>query len=282
VPGNFEGLPHVIDLHSHTTASDGQHSPDELFALAKEAGVTTLAVTDHDTVAGLGACQLAAARLGLTLVPGIEVSAFLNRREVHILGHFIDPTEPALEAFAKKLKVERFNRMQQMVDQMKGLGFPVSMDQVRALAGDDTHLARPHLARVLVELGYCTSTKEAFTRFLADGKPGAAPRYEVSAEDAIALIRAAHGVATLAHPGVSKVYEHEIAALKSAGLEGLEVEHSDHPPSLREKLRGLAKLNDLVATAGSDFHGEKVAPLRKLGSASMKPEDLERLRQRAS
>ncbi|MBL8952465.1 MAG: PHP domain-containing protein [Myxococcaceae bacterium] len=271
----------MIDLHSHTTASDGEHAPAELMRLAHAAKVTTLAVTDHDTVAGLAACREAAGTLGMTLVNGIEITAFLNRREVHVLGHFVDPTEARLASFAAKLKVERENRMVQMVEKMKGLGFPVTMEQVRALAGDDAHLARPHLARVLVELGFCTSTKEAFHRFLADGRPGAVPRFELAAADAVAIIRGAGGAATLAHPGVSKIEAHDLAALKTAGLAGVEVEHSDHPPSLREKLRKIAVELDLVPTSGSDFHGAKVAPNRHLGSASMKLVDLERLHARA-
>jgi predicted metal-dependent phosphoesterase TrpH len=270
----------MIDLHSHTTASDGEHDPAELVRLAHEAKVTTLAVTDHDTVAGLPACAAAARPLGVTLVSGIEITAFLHRREVHVLGHFVDPTEARLAGFAAKLKVERENRMIAMVEKMKGLGFPVSMDQVRALAGD-THFARPHLARVLVELGACTSTKDAFDRFLGDGKPAAVPRFELSAADAIALIRGAGGAATLAHPGVSKIQRHDLEALKEVGLAGVEVEHSDHPPSLREKLKVIAKELDLVPTAGSDYHGPKVAPNRHFGSASMSLEDLDRLHRRS-
>ncbi len=270
----------MIDLHSHTTASDGEHAPAELMRLAHAAKVTTLAVTDHDTVAGLAACREAAGPLGLTLVNGIEITAFLNRREVHVLGHFVDPSEARLASFAAKLKVERESRMEKMVEKMKGLGFPVSMEQVRALAGD-THFARPHLARVLVELGYCTSTKEAFDRFLGDGRPGSVPRFELAAADAVAIIRGAGGSATLAHPGVSKIQAHDLAELAKSGLVGVEVEHSDHPPSLREKLRKIAVDLNLVPTAGSDFHGAKVAPNRHLGTASMRAEDLERLHARA-
>lgn len=270
----------MIDLHSHTTSSDGEYPPFDLVSLAASAKITTLAVTDHDTVAGLEECSRAAATLGLQLVPGIEITAFLHRREIHVLGHFIDPAEAKLAGFAAKLKVEREVRMNQMVKKMQQLGFPVTMEQVSTLAGD-AHFARPHLARVMVELGYCTSTKEAFNRFLGDGKPGAVPRYEVSAADAIALIRGAGGVATLAHPGVSRIEAHDLEALTKVGLSGVEVDHSDHPPSLREKFRGIARKLDLVSTAGSDFHGEKVAPNRKFGEVTMVPEEFERLKQRA-
>ncbi len=269
----------MIDLHSHTTASDGEHAPAELLALAHAAGVRTLAVTDHDTVAGLGACEAAARAQGLRLVPGIEVSAFLNRREVHILGHFVDPGEPRLAQFAATLRTHRDGRMVQMVEKLKALGLPVTMEQVRGLAGD-AHLARPHVARVLVELGLCATTKEAFDRFLGDGRPAFVERYQLTAQDAIALIHGARGTATLAHPGVSKVERHELLALKAAGLDGLEVEHSDHPPSLKEKLERWAKELDLVPTAGSDFHGEQVAPGRVLGSASMPQAALDALEAR--
>ncbi len=270
----------MIDLHSHTVASDGQHTADELFAMARAAGITTLAVTDHDTVDGLKACEEAAQKHGLTLVPGIELSAFVGPKEVHVLGHFVDRHEPGIGSFSEKLRGERRTRMEQMVAKLQALGFPVTMEQVLGIAGD-AHLARPHLARVLVELNYCTSTKEAFDRFLGDKRPAAVPRFQLTAEDAIAIIRQAKGTATLAHPGVSRVERFEVERMAKAGLAGLEVEHSDHPPTLREKFRGWARELQLVPTSGSDFHGEKVAPGRKLGTETMTAEALAALRSRA-
>jgi predicted metal-dependent phosphoesterase TrpH len=270
----------VIDLHSHTTASDGQYSPDELLALAAKAGITTLAVTDHDTVSGLDACAAAAARHGIRLVCGIEVSAFIGKKEIHVLGHFVNPKEARLASFGERLKGERKSRMEQMVAKMRALGFPVTMDHVLAIAGDG-HLARPHLARALVELRFCTSTKEAFDRFLKDGGPAAVPRFDVSVQDAVTLIRGAGGAATVAHPGVSKVERFELEEMAKAGLAGLEVEHSDHPPSLREKFRKWTDELGLIPTAGSDFHGEKVAPGRVFGKVSMAPELLAALEKRA-
>ena len=261
----------MIDLHSHTTASDGQYTPDELLQLAANAGVTTLAVTDHDTVAGLNACELAAKKHAIRLVPGIEVSAFVGRKEVHILGHFVDRAEPRLGRFADELRVEREKRMVLMVAKVKELGFPVTMEHVRGIAGD-AHLGRPHLARVLVEGHWCLDTKEAFDRFLGDGKSAAVPRFEVTSAAAIALIHGAGGTATLAHPGTSKVLQFELEQMKREGLDGLEAEHSDHPKHLRERFMVWAAQLDLVATSGSDFHGEKVAPDRRLGTASMPPD----------
>jgi predicted metal-dependent phosphoesterase TrpH len=212
----------MIDLHSHTTASDGQHPPEESFAMAAKAGVTVLAVTDHDTVRGLGACEAAAKANGLRLVPGIEISVHFNRREVHILGHFVDRTVPRLASFDDELKAFREKRMGLMVDKLKELGFPATIDEVKALAGD-AHLARPHLARWLVERGFCTSTQEAFTRFLGDGKPAAVSRFDVTPEQAIELIHHAHGTATVAHPGPTRLNKWELEQLKQRGLDGVEV-----------------------------------------------------------
>ncbi len=270
----------MIDLHSHTTASDGQHSPEELLALASAAGVTVLAVTDHDTVAGLAAATAAAKARGMELVPGIELSSFVLGKEAHILGHFLRPEDPDVARFADMLRIEREQRMQQMVEKLRALGFPVRMEDVYAIAKDG-HLARPHLARVMVEKGWCVDTKDAFDRFLGDGRPAWVDRYRLDGADAIRLIRNASGTATLAHPGTSKMNKAEIQWLAKAGLGGLEVYHSDHNPSVREKYLALAREFELVPTSGSDFHGEKVAPGRHLGTASMPPELFARLRARA-
>lgn len=270
----------MIDLHSHTTASDGQHSPHELLKLAKQAGVTHLAVTDHDTVAGLPAAAQAAAEQGIELVPGIELSAFVGGREVHILGHFVDPADGELASFGGKLRIERNHRMAQMVEKMRELGYPIALSDVEELAGDG-QLGRPHLARVLVEKGWVTSTKEAFDRFLGDRKPAWVDRFRLSSEDAIALIHRAGGTATLAHPGVSRMERADIFALKRNGLDGLEALHADHPPPTRDKYLAIAREFDLVPTAGSDFHGEAVAPGRHLGDATTPPANFEKLRARA-
>ncbi|HEX8818437.1 MAG TPA: PHP domain-containing protein [Archangium sp.] len=271
----------MIDLHSHTTASDGQHSPAELLSLAASAGVTALAVTDHDTVAGLGEAAEAAKAHGVELVPGIELSAFVLKREVHILGHFVRPDYPELASYDARLRVEREQRMEQMVEQMRKLGFPVRMEDVRAIAGN-AQLGRPHLARFLVERGWCLDVKEAFDRFLGAGKPAWVERFKLDGEDAIALIHRAGGAATLAHPGSSKVERHEIRMLVQAGLDGMESLHSDHNPSVMEKYQKFAKEFELVPTGGSDFHGEQVTPGKRPGDSTTPPENFARLRARAA
>ena len=271
----------MIDLHSHTTASDGELSPEELLARARSAGVTTLAVTDHDTVKGLARAQAAATAEGVRLVPGIEVSTESEGREVHILGHFVDPAEPGLASFSDRLRDERAERMARMVQRMNQLGFPVTLEEVERIAAG-AHLGRPHLALALVARGYVTSTREAFDRFLGDGKPGYVDRFRVSAEEAIAMLHRAGGTATLAHPGSSKVSSFTLERLAKAGLDGMEIFHPDHVPSQREAFLRQADALGLVPTAGSDFHGPRVTPDRTLGMVSLDPAHFFRLEARAA
>lgn len=271
----------MIDLHSHTTASDGQHSPAELVSLAANAGVTALAVTDHDTVAGLAEAAEAAKAHGMELVAGIELSAFVLRREVHILGHFVRPDFEELARYDARLRVEREQRMERMVEGMRKMGFPVRMEQVRAIAGN-AQLGRPHLARLLVEQGWCVDVKQAFDRFLGAGKSAWVERFKLEGADAIQLIHRAGGTATLAHPGSSKVERYELLQLAKAGLDGLEALHSDHNPGVRERYLKFAKEFDLVPTGGSDFHGEAVTPGKRPGDSTTPPENFARLRARAA
>ncbi|HZH04253.1 MAG TPA: PHP domain-containing protein [Myxococcaceae bacterium] len=271
----------MIDLHAHTTASDGQHPPIELMAIAARAGVTHLAVTDHDTVAGLAEADSAAQAHGISLIPGIEVSAYIGRREVHVLGHFVDRDNPELQAYSVRLRSEREARMRRMVEQVQKLGYAITFEEVEKVAAGG-QMGRPHLAQVLLERGICSSFQEAFERFLTDGKPGFVDRERLTAADAIALIRQAGGVATVAHPGASRLDRPEITAMREAGLDGIEVHHGDHAPGLREKYLHLARDLNLIPTAGSDFHGETVTPHRKLGSAAMAPQLFAALAARAT
>jgi predicted metal-dependent phosphoesterase TrpH len=267
----------MIDLHSHTDSSDGQHPPEELVRLAHLAGVRCLAVTDHDTVAGVARARAAGEVLGVEIVAGIELSAELNRREVHILGHFVRPDDPQLMKLSEGLRHERRRRMEQMVAKLVALGIPMTLAEVERQAGSD-NLGRPHLAQALLERGLVSTVKEAFDRYLGDGRPACVGRERLPTAEAIALIKRSGGVATLAHPGLSKVTEHEIQQLAREGLQGLEVFHTDHNPSTRQKYQSIAEQLGLVPTAGSDFHGERVAPRRMLGSANMSRDAFERLR----
>ncbi len=269
----------MIDLHAHTTASDGQFSPGELVYRAAQAGIDTLAVTDHDTVAGIAEAERAAEPLGIRLIAGIELSTFAGEREAHLLGHFIDPEEPAIRGFSRVLRQERAQRMARMVERLGELGLRVELSEVERISSGK-NLGRPHLARAMVGRGYVRDVKEAFDHYLAVGAPAYVERYKLSAGDAIALIHGAGGTATLAHPKVSRISEPEIGSLKDQGLDGLEVFHSDQGDRARAELLAIARSLNLVPTSGSDFHGEAIVPGRRLGGAEMGREDLAWLEKR--
>jgi predicted metal-dependent phosphoesterase TrpH len=270
----------MIDLHAHTTASDGQYPPAEVVARAHGAGVRHLAVTDHDTVDGLQAAQAAAAALGMELICGIEISTRIAGVDIHVLGHFLRPDHPALLAYTRNQMGERRRRMERMVRKLNALGTPVTMAQVEEMAGGD-NLCRPHLARALVAMGACRSVQDAFTRLIGDGGPGWSDQERLEAKDAIAVIRDAGGTATLAHPSVDGMNRWHIGKLAEVGLSGLEVFHPSHDEGQRVKYLKIARALDLVATSGSDFHGEKVAPDQPFGTSVMEASQLAALRARA-
>ncbi len=267
-----------IDLHSHSRASDGEYSPADVALRAHVAGLSVWALSDHDTVAGLPEAAAAAGRLGLRLVPGIELSAFLDRKEIHVLGHFVDPEHAALKRFEDDLALHRRWRMGEIVKRLDAVNVHVRAQDIERFSGGKT-IGRPHVARAILEKGYVATVKEAFDRFLAEGRPGYVPRFRLEVADAVTLVRDAGGTATVAHPGVSRLDRREVERARDAGVVGLEVHHVDHDPGTRERLLRLADELGMVPTAGSDFHGETVAPDRHLGDVTMPREDLARLEQ---
>jgi predicted metal-dependent phosphoesterase TrpH len=273
------GRPGFIDLHSHSTASDGQYPAAEVAARAAAAGLGVWALTDHDSVAGLDSAREAAAVHGLRFVPGIELSVHLERREVHLLGHFVDARSVALKQFEDLLAEKRRIRMGEIISKLAELGVALMPHEIEKFSGGKT-LGRPHVARAMVEKGVVTTVKEAFDRFLGEGRPAYVGRYRLTVRDAIDLLRGAGGVATIAHPGVSGIERGDVERMKGWGLAGVETYHPDHNPSLRDKYLRIAKEYDLVPTAGSDFHGEAVAPDRHLGDENMAAEELARLEER--
>ena len=268
-----------IDLHTHSLASDGEHRPAEVAARAAAAGTRVWALTDHDTVAGQAEGAEAAGRLGVRFVPGIELSVYLGQREIHVLGHFVDPAHLALRRFEDFLAERRRVRMGEIVSRLAALGIAIGEDDIVKWSGGKT-IGRPHVARALVAAGAVSSVKEAFDRYLGEGRPAYVPRFRMEAEESIRFVRETGGVASVAHPGTSRIEREALAKLRQAGLSGLEVGHPDHHASVRQKYQRLCQELDLVATAGTDYHGEAVAPDRFLGSAEMAAEELERLEAR--
>ncbi|WP_327114989.1 PHP domain-containing protein [Streptomyces sp. NBC_01341] len=249
-----------IDLHTHSTASDGTDTPAELVAAAAAAGLDVVALTDHDTVGG-HAEAAAALPGGLTLVTGAELSCRIDGVGLHMLAYLFDPSEPELARERELVRDDRVPRARAMVRKLQELGVPVTWDQVARIAGDGS-VGRPHVATALVELGVVDSVSDAFVpEWLADGGRAYAGKHELDPFDAVRLVKAAGGVTVLAHPLAVKrgavVPEAVIARLAAAGLDGVEVDHMDHDEPTRARLRGLAAELGLLPTGSSDYHGTR-------------------------
>jgi len=244
------------DLHVHSSASDGTDPPAEVMRRAALAGLDVVALTDHDTAAGLPEAHAAAGPV--TLLPGMEVSCRLDDRSLHMLAYLFDPDQPELAAELARIRDDRVLRARAMVDKLAGLGVDISWEQVAAIAGQAV-VGRPHIARAMAASGAIASPREAFTRdWIADGGRAYVDRYALDPARAIGLVREASGVAVLAHPRASRdtrVTDGQIAGLAAAGLAGVEAFHPDQPEAERAGLLALASGLSLVATGGSDDHG---------------------------
>ncbi len=242
-----------IDLHLHTTASDGLLGPTALVQAVQAANIQVFSVTDHDTVDGLAQTEVQARGKGLTLVPGIELSAIWRGVELHILGYFVTATDEALLTFLRERREARRVRLHTMLGRLHALGVAVPAEEVLARARDG-NVGRPHLARVMVQRGFVSTTDEAFDRYLAEGKPAYVPRPDVTVQDAIRVIHEAGGLASLAHPGLHS-RDAAIPELVAAGLDALEAYHVTHSPGVSAHYRRLAERQRILVTGGSDFHG---------------------------
>jgi predicted metal-dependent phosphoesterase TrpH len=267
----------VIDLHLHTTASDGRCAPRELVERAFAAGVKVMAATDHDTTAATADVRTHARERGIETISGIEITAVEEGRDIHVLGYFVDPGEPALAAFLVRQRAIRVARIEAIAARLAALGMPVDIGPLLEGAGDPEarSLGRPQIARAMIEAGHVADTREAFDRWLGTGAPAFVPRAGASAGDVIAIVHGAAGLASLAHPGRTRI-DDRIPALRDAGLDALEVYHTDHDDSLRERYARLAESLGLLVTGGSDYHGD---PARGFlpGAASLPFGDWRRL-----
>jgi predicted metal-dependent phosphoesterase TrpH len=267
-----------FDMHVHSTASDGAVAPADLVQLAKDRGLLGMALTDHDTASGFAEAFAKAGELDFTLIPGIELSAETNEKDVHVLGYWLDPDKIEADPDLREMREARFQRCYEIVSRLDRLGIAVDAAQIIAAAGEHGTPGRPHIAMALVQEGYCGSIKEAFNKWLSRGMPGYVARQKLGPQKAIEIIVKAGGVAVLAHPGMG-VPDSLIPRLASAGLAGIEVYHPEHNTFSERKYLQLAQKYHLAATGGSDFHvqgirsiGCRITNIKQLGVLAAKRE----------
>lgn len=265
-----------FDLHVHTTASDGTLTPAEVVRLASENRLTAIAITDHDSVEGVSeALESAEALSGaVTVIPGVELSAVHDGRDVHILGYFVDHDDRALQDHLSDLRAARLNRAEAIVHALAAAGYEVLLDEVMDLS-DGGAVGRSHVARALVHRGHAADVSDAFRRLLGRGRPFYVPKDVRTPSEVLRVIVDAGGVPVLAHPGVTDV-DDLIPTLVSEGLRGIEAYHSEHGPEETERYARLAAAHGVLVTGGTDFHGPS-APNPPLGSLEMPPSVLREL-----
>ena len=247
-----------VDLHTHSTASDGSYSPRQVVAMAHERGLKAMALTDHDTVEGVGEAVQTGEQLGIEVIPGIEISAEFPEGTMHILGYFIDYQGSAFNQRLQVLKIARAERNPRIVEKLNQLGLSISWEDILQAAGGG-QIGRPHIARALMVKGYVQDQQEAFDHYLRQGGPAYVPKFRLSPAESIALIRQAHGIPVLAHPftlglGLEQL-KSQLQTLQELGLVGLEVYYPEHSPTRQADYLKLAKELGLLVTGGSDFHG---------------------------
>jgi 3',5'-nucleoside bisphosphate phosphatase len=269
----------MIDLHTHTTASDGRCTPPELVTRARHAGVTVLSVTDHDTVAAYDAARDACADAGIEFVAGIEITAVRDEADIHILGYFIDPASAPLLAFLAAQRQQRVERIRRMIERLRALGIALDAEALLqpAIANPNTAVGRPWIARALVAAGHVATTSEAFDVWLARGRPAFVPRQGAAPAEVIARIHSAGGIASLAHPGLigRDVWIPEFAA---AGLDAIEAYHTNHDEAATAHYLAIAEGLNLAVSGGSDYHADESHGALRPGSTSLPRAEYERLR----
>lgn len=265
------------DLHLHTNFSDGTYTPEELVAQARRHNLAIISLTDHDTVEGCARMTIACAEQGIEFIPGTELTAELDDIELHLLAYFIDTEHPRLLAELSRFQEVRQNRIREMVTRINEHGVPLDVESVFRIANCKSP-GRPHVARALVQAGFCANLDEAFERFLKKHRPAWVPKFKMSAFDAIQLVHEAGGIAVMAHPGLNRT-DDIIPTLVEAGIDGIECYHTKHTPSTAGRYRDYAAHYKLLVTGGSDCHGmSKGRPL--IGSVKIPVEHVERMKER--
>ena len=270
-----------IDLHTHSTASDGLYAPAELVRLAHKAGLDLIALTDHDSTEGVAEAQAAGALEQVEVFAGTELNTDLaSGGEAHVLGYLLQWERAEVQAQLRTLRDARARRGERMVERLRAQGLDITWERVRELAQGS--VGRPHVAQALIEAGYANSVPEAFDRYLSRGRPGYVPRFKLAPADAVRLIRHARGISVLAHPAdIPNLEGQVLPELVVAGLQGLECYYGEYDEATIARLRSLAEAYGLIATGGSDYHGPGLHPT-PLGGRFVPPEAAERLRRSAA
>jgi 3',5'-nucleoside bisphosphate phosphatase len=243
-----------IDLHLHTNRSDGRLSPTELVQLAHKGGVRRMALTDHDTTAGVEEAIAEGKALGIDVIPGVELGTDSRSGDMHMLGLFLNHQNETFQETMTRFREGRIARVYKIVSNLAEVGVNISVDRVFEIAGEAS-VGRPHVAQALLEAGYIKNMPEAFEKWLAYGGPGDVPRDKLSPEDAIGLIHAVGGLAVVAHPYEGKNVLEQLPGLAAAGLDGVETYYPNYGPDRREELLGICQKLGMLPTGGTDFHG---------------------------
>ena len=275
-------MTNAIDLHTHSTASDGVYSPTVLLQQAKAAGIAVLALTDHDTTEGVAEAAEAAHDLDIDFIPGIEINTDISGGEVHVLGYFLDYPQAAFQNILRILRDSRELRGQRMVELLDQQGVHISWQRVREIANGT--VGRPHVARALLEAGYVQTIGEAFDTYIGRGSPAYVPHYKLTPTEAVRLIASANGLPVIAHPlNIPGLVELRtwLPGLCKAGMVGLETYYGQYTPQDEQTLLALAHEYQLIPTGGSDFHGPNIHPT-PLGGRYVPYESVERLKAEAA
>ena len=266
------------DLHLHTTFSDGALTPSELLDRARQAGLTTISITDHDHTGALDEAMGIAAHEGIDVIPGVELSTIIGEADIHILGYFFDHRDTRLQEYLALFRSERRKRAERIVGKLNGLNIPLTIDEVLRRAGEGS-VGRPHIATALVEEGLIGTYQEAFARYIGFGKPAYEKKYMIAPREAIAMIAAAGGLSFLAHPSTF-IEERVLLEIIDAGIDGIEVVHPSHGPELVAHYSGIVSEYFLLASGGSDFHGGRRNDRETLGKYFISSEQVNMMRRR--
>lgn len=274
-----------VDLHTHTRASDGIHAPADNVKMAREAGLSAVAITDHDTIAGLAEAMEEGRRQGIGVVPGVEISTVENGQDIHILGYYFDLDDELFRERLEGLRATRNTRNEMMIARLRELGLDISMEELIAVSKEhpvkDGTIGRAHMADLLVKKGYAESVRDAFDRYIGTGGQAYVNPPRITPFQAVDWIREAGGKAVIAHPGL---YDDDalVARLIEYGVDGIEAYHSDHSPEMERKYAQWGARAGLVITAGSDFHGERHGAVfhGHIGSRTVIDDVLVRLQER--